>query len=202
MLLWYVSYGSNLSAARFGCYLAGGRPPGARRVYPGCRDRLAARRTEPAWLTGGVYFASESPTWTGGIAFLDTTMPATAAARGYLITAGQFSDVVAQEMRRVPTSDLNLTELLDTGRQKLGDGRYETLVRVGETGGFPMVTFTAPWRMSDVDTRTPAAAYLRMIGLGLRETHGWSVAQASGYLAALPGAAGHWSSTAIAAALD
>jgi hypothetical protein len=128
-------------------------------------------------------------------------MPATAAARGYLITVGQFSDVVAQEMRRVPTSDLNLTELLDTGRQKLGDGRYETLVRVGETGGFPMVTFTAPWRMSDVDTRPPAAAYVRMIGLGLRETHGWSVAEASTYLAALPGAAGSWSPSEIAAAL-
>jgi hypothetical protein len=198
MLLWYVSYGSNLSAARFGCYLAGGRPPGARRVYPGCRDRSIPGRTEPAWLAGGVYFATESPTWTGGVALLDDTLPTVAAARRYLITAGQFSDVVAQEMRRVPTSDLDLTELLDTGRQALGSGRYETLVRVGETDGLPMVTFTAPWTRSDVDTRAPSAGYLRMIALGLMDTHGWSIDKASGYLAALPGVAGHWPATDIA----
>ncbi|WP_344314074.1 histone deacetylase [Fodinicola feengrottensis] len=202
MLLWYVSYGSNLSAARFGCYLYGGRPTGARRTYPGCRDRSAPRRTEPAWLPGGVYFATESPTWTGGVAFLDATIADAVAARRYLVTPGQFADVVAQEMRRPPQADLDLTELLDTGRQRLGGGRYETLVRVGEHAGFPMVTFTAPWSLSDVDTRAPSAAYLRMIGLGLMETHGWDPLRTADYLCARPGAAGHWSVDEVSSLLS
>ena len=41
--VWYVAYGSNMSAARFGCYISGGRPPGARRTYLGCRDQSPPR---------------------------------------------------------------------------------------------------------------------------------------------------------------
>lgn len=202
MLLWYVSYGSNLNSARFGCYLYGGQPDGARRVYPGCRDRTPPARTEPAWLGGAVYFASESPTWTGGIAFLDTSVTTTAAARAYLITAGQFADVVAQEMRREPAGDLDLTEVLDSGRQRLGDGRYETLVQVGSLAGHPMLTFTAPWSMSDVDSRAPAPAYLRMVGRGLMEAHRWDADRATTYLAALTGVRDTWPYDDIAALLS
>nr|WP_222854050.1 histone deacetylase [Fodinicola acaciae] len=202
MLLWYVSYGSNLNSARFGCYLYGGRPDGARRVYPGCRDRTPPARTEPAWLAGAVYFACESPTWTGGIAFLDTSVTTTAAARAYLISAGQFADVVAQEMRREPDGDLDLTEVLDTGRQRLGDGRYETLVQVGAMAGHPMLTFTAPWSMSDVDGRRPAPAYLRMIGRGLVEAHGWDAGRAASYLVALSGVRGAWTAEDIVTLLS
>ncbi|TBO55765.1 histone deacetylase, partial [Streptomyces kasugaensis] len=37
--VWYTSYGSNMYLERLACYLVGGRPPGAARGYPGCRDR-------------------------------------------------------------------------------------------------------------------------------------------------------------------
>ena len=84
-MLWYVAYGSNLHAARLDWYLRGGRPPGGLRTYPGCRDCRPPRRTVPALIPGGVYFAGESRAWTGGMAFYDPQLPGRAAARGYLV---------------------------------------------------------------------------------------------------------------------
>jgi hypothetical protein len=48
-LVWYVAYGSNMRAARFGCYISGGRPRGARRMCAAVlvghvEDRLAITR--------------------------------------------------------------------------------------------------------------------------------------------------------------
>jgi len=38
-LVWYAVYGSNLLRKRFDCYIQGGKPKGAAKDYPGCRDR-------------------------------------------------------------------------------------------------------------------------------------------------------------------
>lgn len=46
-LVWYAAYGSNLAAVRLRCYLAGGRPPGGARTYPGARDPSPPRRDIP-----------------------------------------------------------------------------------------------------------------------------------------------------------
>ena len=200
-LVWYVSYGSNMNAKRFGCYLAGGTPEGAERCYPGCRETrppLATRRYE---LPGGVYFATWSRVWRGGRAFYDPGLPGTAPARAYLITAGQFADVAAQEMYRDPGTDLDLTEVLTAGRAEVGPGRYETLLCPGYLDDRPVLTFTAPWCAHDVDGQAPSPEYLRMLATGLREAHGWDLPRAAGYLAGLPGAAGTWSAEAIVAAL-
>jgi len=121
-----------MSAARFACYLRGGCPLGGARTYPGARDPRPARDTRGVWLPGAVYFAGESAVWTGGMAFYDPGAGGHAAARAYLVSAGQFSDVAAQEMYRVPGVDLDLSEVLATGRSVTGPGRYETLVRAGE----------------------------------------------------------------------
>ncbi|WP_425681644.1 hypothetical protein [Micromonospora sp. DT31] len=124
MLLWYVAYGSNLHAARLDWYLRGGRPPGGLRAYPGCRDCRPPRRTVPALIPGGVYFAGESRAWTGGMAFYDPTLPGRAAARGYLVTVEQFADIAAQEMYRPPGADLaGILAAVRTGRATLGPGR-------------------------------------------------------------------------------
>ncbi|MEH0841461.1 hypothetical protein V6U81_03580 [Micromonospora sp. CPCC 205711] len=56
----------------------------------------------------------------------------------------------------------------------------------------PMLTFTAPWRASEVSWRRPAPIYLRLIADGLREAHGWSTERTIEYLAARPGVAGQW----------
>lgn len=83
----------------------------------------------------------------------------------------------------------------------LGPGRYETIVKVGERGGHPMLTFTAPHPSSAAELNAPTAPYLAMLGNGLREAHDWSAARAAAYLAACPGASGAWTRERIAALL-
>ncbi|HJQ48126.1 MAG TPA: histone deacetylase [Amycolatopsis sp.] len=200
-LVWYVSYGSNMNAARFGCYLAGGTPEGAARFHPGCRNRQPALATRGHVLPGGVYFATRSPVWGGGRAFYDPALPGTAPARAYLITAGQFADVAAQEMYRDPGTDLDLTEVIAGGRAELGPGRYETMLCIGNLDNHPVLTFTAPWSAHDVAGEAPSAEYLRMLATGLCDAHGWDIRHAATYLAALPGAAGAWTAESIVAAV-
>ncbi|MFR9728842.1 histone deacetylase [Saccharopolyspora sp. MS10] len=198
-LVWYASYGSNMHAERFRCYLEGGVPPGGRRACPGCRDPRPPRRAAGHLVPGGVYFATESRVWGGGRAFFDPDLPGSAALRAYLITTGQFADVVAQEMYREPGTDLDLREVLDTGRCALGPGRYETLLRAGDLDGHPVLTFTAPWSSAEVAPRAPSAPYLRVILAGLRTGQGWDLGTAAAHLAAMPGARGRWAPSEIAA---
>jgi hypothetical protein len=148
-------------------------------------------------LPGTVYFALESKVWTGGMAFYDPDVPGEVAARAYLLTAGQFIDIAAQEMHRMPGGDLDLTAVVSCGRVQLGPGRYETLLLAGYRGGYPLLTFTAPWRVDDVQPTTPSAAYLGMLATGLRESHGWASRRIAEYLSALPGARGAWRSSDV-----
>jgi len=197
-LVWYVSYGSNMCADRFTCYLAGGIPLGASRGYPGCRDRRAPLSAITYDLAGGVYFATESTVWGGGRAFYDHDLAGAAAGRAYLITSGQLADVISQEMHRDTSADLDLTTVLATGRVELGPGRYETLLHLGDLGGHPLLTFTAPWHVTDVAWRPPSASYLRVLKAGLREAYGWADHRIGGYLADLPGARDYWTAADIA----
>lgn len=185
-----MSYGSNMARARLACYLTGGRPPGARRHYPGARDRTLPSEDRAVHLPGRLWFAGESTVWGGGIAFYDHYAVGPTAARAYRITTAQLTDVAAQEMHRVPAPDDPLEAALRAGiegRHAAGPGRYETLVAVGRLDGLPMLTFTAPHGYAEVPHTAPSAAYLAMIGAGLREAHGWSDAEVAAYLgAALP----------------
>lgn len=192
-LVWYASYGSNMDAGRLRCYLEGGTPPGGRRSCPGCRDPRPPRRTTGHQVPGGIHFATESQVWGGGRAFLDRALPGSAALRAYLVSGEQFADLVAQEMYREPGDDLDLREVLRTGVSRLGTGRYETLLRVGDLDGHPVLTFTAPFSSAEVTPVAPSAAYLRMLLAGLRDGQGWDADTAAGYLAGCPGALGHWS---------
>jgi hypothetical protein len=200
--IWYVSYGSNMRLARLRHYLAGGCPPGGARAYPGCRDPSEPRRSVPVELSGGMYFALESQVWTGGRAFYDPDAPGTTWARAHLLTTGQFSDLFAQEMYRDPGADLDLTEVLRSGRARFGPGRYETLVHAGVLDGCPMLTFTAPWAMADVVWNKPSAPYLLQIAAGLLEAGAWSVPRIAAYLANRPGAAGYWAEEEVAAMMS
>jgi hypothetical protein len=191
-LVWYASYGSNMCLARLTAYLAGGCPPGSTHRHPGCRDSRPPRLAAPVLLPGSMYFATESLVWTGGVAYYDPSVPGEVAGRAWLLTAGQFADVAAQEMRRPPDVDLDLATVLRTGRAQVGPGRYETLVLVGHRGGVPVLTFTAPWAMADVAPTAPSARYLTMLAAGLREAHGWPPRRIARYLADRPGAAGTW----------
>ncbi|MEU9044547.1 MULTISPECIES: histone deacetylase [unclassified Kitasatospora] len=200
-LVWYAAYGSNLHADRLAYYIAGGRPPGGARTYPGCRDRRLPKRQIPVVLPGLLYFALTSRVWTGGMGFYDPAEAGEMPARAYLVTQQQFSDIAAQEMHREPGADLDLSKALVSGHDQLGPGRYETLVCPGAIDGIPAFTFTAPWRLSDAELNSPANGYLANIAAGLAEAHGWSLERSASYLATRPGAAGHWTSEGILNAL-
>ncbi|MER7754447.1 histone deacetylase [Kitasatospora sp. NPDC097643] len=200
--VWYVAYGSNLHAARLTCYLSGGRPAGGARTHPGCRDRRPPRRDVPAVLPGALYFAGTSTVWGGGMGFYDPRAADTVPCRAYLLTVGQFSDLAAQEMHRPPGPDLDLTRVLAEGHDRLGPGRYETLLCAGELDGHPLLVLTAPDGLAAAGLRPPSAAYLRTVAAGLAESHGWDAPRAARYLATRAGAAGHWSPQGVLGVLD
>ncbi|MFE9661666.1 histone deacetylase [Streptomyces sp. NPDC005955] len=196
--IWYASYGSNTDTDRLRHYLAGGRPPGAARACPGCRDPRPPERSEAVLLPGALYFATESALWTGGRAFYDPYADGRVWGRAHLVTAGQFSDIAAQEMYRPPGTDLDLSTVLREGRDELGPGRYETLVCPGLLAGVPVVTCTAPWRLDEVTAVRPSAAYLRHLARGLLATGAWDASAVARYLAGAPGAAGRWTPGEVA----
>ncbi|WP_309226944.1 histone deacetylase [Streptomyces lunaelactis] len=144
-----------------------------------------------------MYFATESPVWGGGRAFYDPRRDGRVLARAHLVSASQFADIAAQEMYEEPGTDLDLTEVLDVGIASLGTGRYETLVCAGGVDGLPVLTFTAPWDVDNVSWTEPSPAYLRYLASGLLETGAWDVDAIAAYLAACPGAAGHWTEQRI-----
>ncbi|MFG2330023.1 histone deacetylase [Streptomyces sp. NPDC048604] len=195
--VWYAAYGSNMHAARLRAYLAGGAPAGTERVYPGCRDASEPVRSTAVELPGAVYFATESPVWTGGRGYYDPGAAGVAYGRAHLLRAGQFCDIAAQEMDRPPGTDLDLAAVVAGGRLALGPGIYETLVCAGELDGAPVLTFTAPWSLADVRTRPPSPAYLRHLAAGLDEAGAWDADEIARYLAGLPGAAGHWTERGV-----
>jgi hypothetical protein len=184
--VWYVSYGSNMSSERLASYLAGGLPPGGTREHPGARDDTPPRHSVPVDLPGALYFSGDSPQWGGGVAFYDhAAAGGPTAARAYLVTAQQFTDVAAQEMYRVPQEGDPLEEVvlrgIDGGRHHVGPGRYETLVEVGRLDGAPMLLFTAPHGIEHVPHDRPSAAYLATLETGLRESRGWGAAEVAAY---------------------
>lgn len=199
--VWYVAYGSNLASARFNCYLSGGRPIDSLRSYPGSRDAAQPTDDRAVRIPGMIRFTGVSTVWGGGSAVYDPQPPTRVAGRAYLVTTGQLCDIAAQEMHRRPDADLDLNELLTAGAQHVGSGRYDTLLNLGALEGLPMITVTA---RSPLDARLtpPSAPYLRVIGDGLRETHGWDAQQVADYLAAAPGARGAWTPETIAALLE
>lgn len=190
--VWYASYGSNMCRDRLLAYLLGGRPEGARRSYVGSRTPAEPLDDITLELPGRLYFAGDSPTWGGGVAFYDHDEPGPTAARAYRITTGQFADIAAQEMHRLPEPGDPIEEVivggLETGRHEAGPGHYETLIEVGDHGGLPILTFTAPHGYDAVPHTQPSAPYREMLAQGLRESRGWSDEQIADYLAAAMGA--------------
>ena len=159
VVVWYVSYGSNMASARLRCYLEGGRPPGGSLAHPGARDGTLPRASVPILLPGAVFFAGESRVWTGGRAFYDAGADGEVAARAYLVTEDQFADIHAQE-----------------------PACYDRILDVGVREGVPMRTFTTRARADAIRRSAPAPAYLAVMAQGLRESHGWDEARIARYL--------------------
>ncbi len=150
-VVWYIAYGSNMSAARFACYLEGGCPPGGKLQHRGARDDAAPLATMPVTLPGSIFFAGESKVWGGGRAYYDPTIVGGGTpARAYLITHEQFEDVREQEP---PV--------------------YDRLIEVAVREGIRMLTFTSKLTASEVARTAPSPAYLDAMATGIREGHGW-----------------------------
>ena len=191
-LVWYAAYASNLSWYRFSHYLEGGVLAESGRNHDGARDPAPPRAMTPLVLPGSVYFATESTFWGGGRALYDQDADGEAVARGYLITHQQLADVLSQEMRLPPVTDWALP-IKPGGRMQIGNGHYETVICTGKHQGRPVVTFTAPWGIADIELLEPAPSYLAMIGRGLLETvPDWDVSSAALYLERLPGVYGNY----------
>jgi hypothetical protein len=197
-LVWYVAYGSNLRASRFGCYLSGGRPPGATRTYLGCRDRSPPLRDVAIRLPGGLTFAGTSRVWGGGIAFYDVHADGELAARAYLLTFGQLSDVVSQEARRPIGTDLALGGGADR-RWAVDSHVYESLLHVDDRDGFPMFTITS---LQLLEPTTPSAPYLRTMLGGLGEAFGWTPHERVRYLLRAPGISPAWTASQLVVLCD
>lgn len=194
--IWYAAYGSNLSLERLRCYLAGGRPPGGAREYQGCRDPGDPASVVPLTLPGALYFAGRSTVWGGGSAFFDPEAGGETAGRGYLLTTGQLSDLVAQEIRRPVGTDLELA----SGELAVDGLHYRRVVPLGRRDGVPVVTLTSACG-GHREWTAPSAAYLGTIGAGLRQAHGWSADRIGRYLSEARGAAGEWTAGRISALL-
>ncbi|MBT2449872.1 hypothetical protein J7F03_22915 [Streptomyces sp. ISL-43] len=94
-------------------------------------------------------------------------------------------------MYRNSGADLDLTTVLRLGRDELGPGRYETLICPGTIESIPLLTFTAPWTLQDIEPLMPSAAYLRYLAGGLLESGPWEEPDIADYLSSRPGAAGN-----------
>jgi len=96
--VWYASYGSNMDASRFSCYIKGGQFNANGRYYDGCSDTSDWLEDKWGVFPGKMYFANESSSWNGsGVAFFEANYHSQTYMRLYKITWGQFLDVQAQE---------------------------------------------------------------------------------------------------------
>ena len=157
--IWYASYGSNLSAERFGYYIKGGSFNG--RAYDGCEDQCEWRQTEVRRFRGELYFGNRSRLWNNkGVAFFDGEGASSVIMRLYKITWGQLLDVQKQEGNR-PNWYGN----------RLCLGRHED--------GCPIYTLTAEYRQEETP---PDQAYVDLIARALLHECEIDGAEVKGYL--------------------
>ena len=164
---------------------AGGRR-GARRTYVGCRDRTPARGATSALQPARrLTFAGAPRSGAGGLAFYDPAADGELAARAYLITFGQFSDVVAQEAR-APGRAADLV-LGDPEHDRRGRRRPVSTRRscTSTTARAPRCSRSPRCRTST--PQPPSAAYLRTMLDGLDEAFTWTRRRAGGLPAARAG---------------
>jgi hypothetical protein len=199
-LVWYASYGSNMDADRFACYIAGGTPQGGSRNYVGCEDKSLPVADMGIEMPQQLYFAGESKVWTGGLAFLSHGLGhEPTKGKAYLITPNQFEQVAAQESWRDQPLSLDMTALRAAGRLTMGDGtgNYDEMIYCGDQDGFPIISFTAPTERRPYTK--PSGAYLRMISGGLRRAHDLSNEEVYAYLLRKPGIAENYTTEELAA---
>lgn len=188
--VWYAAYGSNLHWPRFRCYLQGGRPSGGAHVHAPCADPRPPRAQTAGTLPFPLFFAGSSPSWGGGVAFIDPTRrDAETLVRLYLVTVEQFAGIAAGEARasrvRLPAPGAGTPPWY-----RVGPGAYGIVVACGQRGGLPILTVTGP--PAHAEATPPRRGYLSTIATGLAETHGLSPPATADYLGGAPGVSGNY----------
>ncbi|WP_148361244.1 hypothetical protein [Bacillus timonensis] len=170
--VWYASYGSNINRDRFLCYIKGGRPKGSTETELGCTDPSSPIDEGVFTIPYQLYFAKEAGRWgSKGVAFINGTKSETATtySKKYLITSEQFLDVLQQENSGIQF-EIDLNKVKESGslvfREKAWYGK---ILFLGDDGGHPIYTFTAPWDLDDVAINKPSQEYLQTIITGLKE---------------------------------
>lgn len=197
-VVWYASFGSNLSRARFLHYLKGGRLEGQDIGHAGARDPSDPLDDRMGTIAHQLRFGGESRRWGGGVAFVDPAPgTGTAIVRMWKVTVEQFCDIAAQENGLAPGElELDVAAAESRGWLDVTDRWYGRIVSGGRHDGVPVFTFTSPQIRPAV---RPSAAYAGTILAGLAEM-GLSVDDAVTYLAGAPGA-DTWDRNALAALL-
>lgn len=172
-LVWYAVYGSNLLRRRFDCYIHGGTPEGSAKEYPGCRDKAPPRDARRLMLAHSLYFADHSGSWNGAIAFIRRTVSdARTYGRIYLMTYGQFNDVVRQENDyRVPGPVVvpPFNALAQADHWEIDFRLYGGVIKIGARHGHPILSLTAAHE--DHVVGAPSEAYVKTIVSGLQESY-------------------------------
>lgn len=171
--IWYASYGSNLSADRFLCYIQGGQPKGSSTKHRGCRDKTLPIDNRAITINRELYFARLSTSWgNGGAAFIRSQFHQTACTLGrmYRITVEQFIDVVKQEIDHEGDLELNFEKALEAGSYVFQKTEwYGNLIYLGMEHDNPIFTFTSEHDIQPFNK--PSQSYLKTIIVGLREMH-------------------------------
>ncbi|MDA8078900.1 MAG: hypothetical protein M0Z79_08185 [Nitrospiraceae bacterium] len=194
-MVWYASYGSNLLYKDgFLCYIVGGIRKGASQSESGCADKTPPRKNKNIDIPFPLYFAEKASRWNnGGVAFIGLSKKDNdfTAGRMYLITKGQFRDVVKQENSNKDIS-IDFDGVIKKGSNVFRKSWYGNIIYLGENDGYPVFTFTHYKDVTDQQLTKPSSEYIQIIAAGLKEAHNWTEDQIAEYLLKKPGIEGNY----------
>ncbi|MFT7597854.1 MAG: hypothetical protein ACI8TP_000774 [Acidimicrobiales bacterium] len=179
--VWYAAYGSNILAARFHTYLAGGAIPGSTngRIQDGSRNRDLPTESRPFLVERTLLFARRSSSWGGGgVAFLHPTEQPDRPTRGRVwnITLEQLADVYQQENKAAEPPMIDLELLVEVGHLDMLPSWYGRLIYLGHLDEVPVLSFTSPSVPEPLNP--PHQSYREVIVEGLAECWDISLDQA------------------------
>ena len=187
--VWYASYGSNINKERFLCYIKGGTPIGSSKREMGCRDQSLPKKEKSFRLPHQLYFAKESRRWQKqGVAFIDLAQHESfkTYSKMYLVTKEQFFDIVSQE-NSMNHFEVDLDDVIKNGTQVIRDAWYGNLLYIDTEDGYPIFTFSSPFRFDSSETNKPSDAYFKTIIIGLKNEIGLTTEQVYHYFSEVPG---------------
>lgn len=158
--VWYVAYGSNMSAQRLTKHL-------------GPHDQLNAPLEVP--VQRRVYFAGASKRWGGPVAFMSLVEDSAASTitRAYKVTLTQL-EMIGRSENGMSSGAMDLPiplhpgewTVLPIGLSDKYKGKYNALLRLPDIEGRPALTFTTA---RELPLGVPSDEYLRAVLLGTKQ---------------------------------